>query len=166
MVMAILPVLKEPDPRLRQVASPVMSYSEDLQTLLNTMVETMHAEEGVGLAATQVGILKRILVMQPEGPASLRKIINPEVLWTDSHWVVHREGCLSLPGIWAGVKRHASLSIKFMNEMGALQEELFTGFSAVCLQHEMDHLEGKLFIDRLSPLKRTLALHKARATLP
>ncbi len=160
--MAILRVLKEPDPLLRRMALPVTEYNQALKVLLGDMVDTMKAENGVGLAAPQVGVLQRVLVMQLAHNGPVKKVINPTIVWAHEKKVVREEGCLSFPNVWAEVKRAAEVRVSFYDEHGVAHEELFSDFSAICIQHEMDHLNGVLFIDHLSPLKRTSILRKLR----
>lgn len=163
--MAVLSVLKEPNPLLRRVALPVTEYNQTLKVLLGDMVDTMKKEGGVGLAAPQVGVLQRVLIMElsPDGP--IKKVINPEIIWAHKEKVMCQEGCLSIPDVWAEVQRSSEVRVRFYDEHGAVHEELFSDFPAICIQHEMDHLNGVLFIDHLSSLKKTRILRKLRGKM-
>lgn len=158
--MALLPILQYPDPRLRKKAAPVTEVTDAIRTLIDDMIETMYDDHGVGLAATQVNVHLRVLVMDVtdthDGPICL---INPEIIST-SDTIDSEEGCLSVPGIFNKVKRHRSIQLKALDRQGNPIEIKSDNFLALCIQHEMDHLEGILFIDRLSPLKRKLAIKK------
>lgn len=166
--MAILPIIETPDPRLRTISTPVEAVSDELQTLIDDMFETMYAAPGIGLAAIQVGMPKRLLVidLQEEQDAEGKPVkdprvfINPEVLETSEQLQVYQEGCLSVPEAYADVERPASIRARWQERDGAVREEQLEGLLAVCLQHEMDHLEGILFIDHLSRLKREMIIKK------
>jgi peptide deformylase len=168
--MAILPILEAPDPRLRTISSPVETIDAELQTLIDDMFETMYAAPGIGLAAIQVGVPKRLLVIdlqEPESdeedaPAVKRPMvfINPRILEESPEHSVYNEGCLSVPDQFAEVERPASVRASWMDRDGRIHEETLDGLLATCLQHEMDHLEGVLFIDHLSRLKRDMVLKK------
>ena len=169
--MAILPIVEVPDPRLRQISSPVEEVDDDVRALIADMFETMYAAPGIGLAAVQVGVPKRLLVIDlqenedPENPESpVRKdprvFINPEILAASDHEVPYTEGCLSIPDQYADVDRPDRIRARWLDEEGKPHEEDIDGLLAVCLQHEMDHLEGILFIDHLSRLKREMILKK------
>ncbi len=152
--MARLQILEYPDPRLRTQAKPVEVFDAALAKLVADMFETMYMAPGVGLAATQVDVHKRLIVMDvSENKNEPRVFINPEVLMRDGTGVTE-EGCLSVPGIFDEVKRAATVRARAQDEKGAVFEVDLDGLAAVCLQHEMDHLEGKLFVDYLSDLKR------------
>jgi len=162
--MALLSVLTFPDPLLRQKARPVTRFDDDLKTLAADMLETMYAEAGIGLAAIQVGQPRRLVVMDlregegedwDERPRTPRTFVNPELLDSEGETVTE-EGCLSVPEYTAEVKRAETIHVRFRTLSGEVREETLDGLAAVCLQHEMDHLEGKLFIDRLPPVKRQL----------
>jgi peptide deformylase len=154
--MARLEILKFPDPRLRTVAKPVETFDEDLRRLIDDLGETMYGEHGIGLAATQVNAHQRVLVLDvSETRDDLRVYINPEVL-REQGVEVSEEGCLSVPGVYAEVQRAERIDIRARAPDGTVFEESLDGLHAVCLQHEMDHLNGKLFVDYLSPLKRQL----------
>ena len=166
--MAILPIVEVPDPRLRQISSPVEKVDADVRKLVADMFETMYAAPGIGLAAIQVGVPKRILVIdlqEPEvedGPPvkDPRVFINPEILTHSDEEVPYLEGCLSIPDQYAEVERPDHIRARWLDEHGKPHEEQLDGLLAVCLQHEMDHLEGILFIDHLSRLKREMVLKK------
>jgi len=173
--MAILKIYETPDPVLRQISTPVETVDDELKTLIRDMFETMYDAPGIGLAAVQVGVPKRLLVMDlqepedPEDPESPvvrdpRVFINPEVLKTSEQEVPYTEGCLSVPDQYAEVMRPDRITARWMDENGTTHEEELDGLLAVCLQHEMDHLEGVLFIDHLSKLKRDMVLKKLAKT--
>ena len=159
--MAILSILEYPDPRLRKKALPVAVVDDSIRTLLDDMLETMYAAPGIGLAATQVNQQKRVIVIDiTEEKNSPLRLVNPEIIWTSGDEEMD-EGCLSVPGIFEKVKRAEKVRIKAMGYDGACFELETDGLLAVCIQHEIDHLEGKLFVDYLSPIKR----HRARKKL-
>jgi peptide deformylase len=169
--MAILRIYETPDPVLRQISTPVETVDDELRALVADMFETMYDAPGIGLAAVQVGVPKRLLVMDlqepqdpdnPEGPVvkEPRVFINPEVLWASETTVPYTEGCLSVPDQYAEVLRPDRIRARWLDEQGKAHEEDLDGLLAVCLQHEMDHLEGVLFIDHLSKLKRDMVLKK------
>ena len=152
--MAKLPILEFPDPRLRTVAKPVETVGDDLRRLVDDMFETMYAAPGIGLAATQVDVHLRLLVLDVSEDQSRPMVfINPEILSADGHQV-YQEGCLSVPGIYADVKRANKIRVRALDRDGKAFELDADGLLAVCIQHEMDHLAGKVFVDYLSPLKR------------
>lgn len=158
--MARLEILETPDPRLRTVAKPVESFDEALSQLVDDMTETMYDAQGIGLAATQVNIHQRLLVLDvSENQDAPRVYINPEILQTEGTETCE-EGCLSVPGIYAEVSRAEKVRVRAFDRNGEAFEEDLEGMHAICLQHEMDHLEGKLFIDYLSPLKRRMVTKK------
>ena len=168
--MAILPILEAPDPRLRTISSPVEAIDDDLQRLIDDMFETMYDAPGIGLAAIQVGVPKRVLVIDlqepesdEEGAPSVKKpmvFINPEILEGSADLSVYNEGCLSVPEQFAEVERPATIRASWMDRDGRIHEERLEGLLATCLQHEMDHLQGVLFVDHLSRLKRDMLLKK------
>ena len=169
--MALLPIYETPDPMLRQISTPVETVDDELRALVADMFETMYDAPGIGLAAVQVGVPKRLLVMDlqepedaddPESPAvkEPRVFINPEILWASETTVPYTEGCLSVPDQYAEVLRPDRIRARWLDEQGKAHEEDLDGLLAVCLQHEMDHLEGVLFIDHLSKLKRDMVLKK------
>ena len=169
--MAIRPIFETPDPVLRQISKPVDTFDDDLRVLVADMFETMYAAPGIGLAAVQVGVPIRLLVIDlqepedPEDPKSEmvrdpRVFINPEILWHSDTEVPYTEGCLSVPEQYAEVMRPDRIRAKWQDPAGKTYEEEIDGLLAVCLQHEMDHLNGVLFIDHLSRLKRDMVLKK------
>jgi len=158
--MARLQVLEFPDPRLRTVAKPVAAFDEALQGLVRDMLETMYEENGIGLAATQVDVHQRLLVMDTSEERNRPRVyVNPRLVSTEGTQV-YEEGCLSVPGIYASVERAERVRVQAMDQQGELFEEELEGLDAICLQHEMDHLTGKLFVDYLSPLKRQMVRKK------
>ncbi len=166
-LMAILPILEVPDPRLKTISTPVEAFDDDLKKLVDDMFETMYAAPGIGLAAIQVGVPKRLLVidLQDEGAdgevvRNPRIFVNPEILDPSEDQSIYNEGCLSVPDQYAEVERHAAIRARWQDLDGKVHEEAMTGMMATCLQHEMDHLEGILFIDHLSRLKRQMVLKK------
>jgi len=162
--VALLTILHHPDPRLRQKARPVERFDADLQRLVDDMFETMYAAPGVGLAATQVGIALRIAVMdcsREEGKREPIVMVNPEILATAEPGDVD-EGCLSVPGVSDTLKRHHRVKARALDRQGRPFEIEAEGLLAQCIQHEIDHLDGKLYIDRLSSLKRERLLKRLR----
>lgn len=150
-----LTVLEYPDPRLRLTARPIKEVRDPIRRLADDMLETMYAERGIGLAATQVGITKRILVMDvSEGRDEPLVLINPRIL-NRSGSIETDEGCLSVPGFYEPVRRAARIEIEYLDREGTSVQGDWEGLRAVCAQHELDHLDGKLFVDYLSSLKRT-----------
>ena len=169
--MALLPILVYPDPRLHTVAKPVAEVDERVRRLVDDMLETMYDAEGVGLAATQVDVHERVLVMDTsEGRDEPRVLINPELVARSEEMIVGDEGCLSVPQIYDKVKRHARVTVRALGRDGRPYEFESEGLTAVCVQHEMDHLLGKVFVEYLSPLKRdrirTKMLKKVRDEQP
>ena len=163
--MAILPILTAPDPRLRQVSKPVESVDDALRALMDDMLETMYDAPGIGLAAIQVGEPKRVIVMDLAGPEeepAPRYFVNPEILDPSEDLLVYQEGCLSVPEFYEDVERPATCRVKYLDYHGAPQILEADGLLATCIQHEMDHLEGILFIDHLSRLKRDRILRKLK----
>ena len=158
--MAKLEILEIPDIRLRTIAKPVEAFDDDLGRLIEDMTETMYFAQGIGLAATQVNIHKRLLVLDvSEGQDQPRVYINPEIIASEGDETCE-EGCLSVPGIYAEVTRAEKIRIFAQNRDGSFFEEALDGMHAICLQHEIDHLNGKLFVDYLSPLKRRMVTKK------
>lgn len=180
--MAIREILEVPDPRLKTVSSPVERFDDDLRALVDDMFETMYDAPGIGLAAIQVGVPLRVLVidLQPDDEDAEpvpcnhdghhhhhqptkkepRVFINPEILDPSQEHSIYQEGCLSVPDIFAEVERPATCRVRWQDLDGNSHEETMEGLMATCIQHEMDHLEGVLFIDHLSRLKRNMALKK------
>ena len=162
-VMALRSVLVAPDPRLKQLSKPVERVDDALRALMDDMLATMYAAPGIGLAAVQIGVPKRVIVMDlaREGePPQPRYFINPEILWTAEELVSCQEGCLSVPDFYEEVERPKAVKVRYLDDQGAEQEVEADGMLAVCLQHEIDHLDGILFIDHLSKLKRDMTLRK------
>jgi peptide deformylase len=161
--MSIRPIIEAPDPRLKAVSEGVAKVDADIRTLVDDMIESMYAADGIGLAAIQIGVPKRILVMdidQKDGNKNPRVFINPKILWASEEMAVFEEGCLSIPEIWEDVERPAKIRAEYLDRDGKRHELEADGLLATCLQHEMDHLNGVLFIDHLSKLKRSMALKK------
>jgi len=153
--MALLHILRYPDPRLHTVAKPVAQVDDRIRALAADMLQTMYASDGVGLAATQVDVHERLLVMDTsEKRDQPLVLINPEVVWASPEMAVAEEGCLSVPQIYDKVERHARVKVRALNREGEPFELDAEGLSAVCVQHEMDHLQGKVFVEYLSTLKR------------
>lgn len=161
--MAMLPILEFPDPRLRTKAAPVdpaQLAAADFQRLLDDMFETMYAAPGIGLAASQVDVHRRFMVIDvSEEKNDPQVFVNPEILSRDGEQV-YQEGCLSVPGIYADVTRANRITVRYLGRDGQPRELDTDGLLAVCIQHEMDHLDGKLFVDYLSPLKREMVRKK------
>jgi peptide deformylase len=164
--MALRPILVAPDPRLKQKSKPVEGPVTDAhRTLMDDMLETMYDAPGIGLAAIQIGEPLRIIVMdlaRDEEPKAPRYFVNPEILWKSEELFTYEEGCLSVPDIYDDVERPKHVKLRYLDYNGKLIEEDAEGLYAVCIQHEMDHLEGVLFIDHLSRLKREKALSKLK----
>lgn len=158
--MAKLEILEMPDPRLRTVAKPVETFDSELSQLVDDMIETMYEARGIGLAATQVNVHKRLLVLDvSEAQDTPREYINPRIVDSEGSETCE-EGCLSVPGIYADVSRAETVRIAALDRHGKAFEETLDGMHAVCIQHEIDHLEGKLFVDYLSPLKKRMVVKK------
>ncbi|MBB4285784.1 peptide deformylase [Roseospira goensis] len=161
--MAVLPIVVAPDPRLKRKAEPVAAVDAETARLMDDMLETMYAAPGIGLAAPQVGVLKRVIVVdvarEGEAPQPLR-LANPEILWTSEETRVHEEGCLSLPEMYDEVTRPARIRVRFLGRDNQVQEMEADGLLATCIQHEIDHLQGTLFVDHLSSVKRNMMLRK------
>lgn len=162
--MTIRNILIHPDPRLKKVTLPVASVTDDLRQLADDMLETMYEAPGIGLAAPQVAVMSRMIVMDCEkeedaNPAPM-VLINPEVVWTSEEKSVYDEGCLSIPEQYAEVERPAEVEVTWLGLDGKTQRERFDGLWATCVQHEIDHLDGKLFIDYLKPLRRQMITRK------
>ncbi len=153
--MALLPILCYPDPKLNTVAKPVAEVDARVKTLIADMLETMHEAKGIGLAATQVNVHERLIVIdvseQHDDPMVL---INPKIIWSSPETHLNEEGCLSVPGIYDGVQRFDSVKVEALDEHGKQRLIEAEGLLSVCIQHEMDHLLGKMFVEYLSPLKR------------
>lgn len=153
--MATLPILCYPDPRLHTVAKPVQAVDARIRTLIADMLDTMYDANGIGLAATQVDVHERLIVIDvSEGRDQPLVLINPEIVWASEETQVGDEGCLSVPGIYDGVERASRIKVRALDAEGQSREVEAEGLLAVCIQHEMDHLMGKVFVEYLSPLKR------------
>jgi peptide deformylase len=153
--MAKLEILRYPNPRLATVAKPVQAVDDRIRTLVADMLETMYDAKGIGLAATQIDVHERVIVIDvSEDRDEPMALINPELVWMSDARVKGDEGCLSVPGIYDGVERATAVRVKAMDEQGRSREIEADGLLAVCIQHEMDHLMGKVFVEYLSPLKR------------
>jgi len=163
--MAIREILVVPDPLLKQKSLPVAAVDDDLRALMDDMLETMYAAPGIGLAAVQIGVAKRVIVMDlassDEEPAP-QYFINPQIVWASDETEPYEEGCLSVPDIYDEIERPSKVKLRYLNYQGEQVEEEAEGLYAVCIQHEMDHLAGKLFVDYLSPLKRARLTAKQR----
>lgn len=163
--MALLPIITAPDVRLKAISAPVAQVDDALRALMDDMLETMYAAPGIGLAAIQVGVPQRLLVIDIDGDAQAPQphfFINPEIIWESEELATYSEGCLSVPEHYAEVDRPAQVKVRYLDYHGRSQEQHFTGLMATCLQHEMDHLEGVLFLDHLSALKRNMILRKLK----
>lgn len=161
--MARLDLTIVPDSLLRQVAQPLSNIDETVRTLLSDMADTMYAAPGIGLAAPQIGISKRLIVMDcapDESSPDLWKMINPEIIAQSDEMAKMEEGCLSIPGYKGEVKRPAEVKVRYTDETGNVQEMIATGLLAACVQHEIDHLDGILFTDHLSRIKRDIIWRK------
>lgn len=158
----IRPILIHPDPRLKKACEPVTDITDDLRRLAADMLETMYDAPGIGLAAPQVGVTKRLLVMDciKDGPPEPMVLFNPVTVWASEDVSAYEEGCLSIPEQYAEIRRPAAVTVRWMDLEGQEQERTFEGLWATCVQHEMDHLDGKLFIDYLGPLKRQMITRK------
>jgi len=166
--MAILPIYETPDPILRQISSPVEEVTDEVRTLIDDMFATMYAAPGIGLAAVQVGVPKRLLVIDLQEPEEEggepvrdpRVFVNPEILETSETTIPYQEGCLSVPDQYAEVLRPDRVRACWLDRDGTRHEQWIDGLLATCLQHEIDHLNGVLFIDHLSRLKRDMIMKK------
>jgi len=163
--MAVLPIIIAPDPRLKKKAEAVTAVDSEIVELMKDMLDTMYLAPGIGLAAPQVGILKRVIVVditKGEGPRDPICMANPEITWSSDEEVTCEEGCLSLPEQFDAVTRPASIRVSFLNKKNVQEEREADGLLATCIQHEMDHLTGTLFVDHLSHLKRGMILRKLK----
>ncbi|PHQ69471.1 MAG: peptide deformylase [Sneathiella sp.] len=163
--MALLPIYTAPDPLLKAISRPVEEVTADIRKLVDNMLETMYDAPGIGLAAIQVGVPKRLLVLdivgkdRDEMPAPMT-LINPEITWVSDHDETYEEGCLSLPEHYADVVRPAEIDVNFLDVDGKRQKLRAEGLLSTCIQHEIDHLDGILFVDHISALKRNMILRK------
>ena len=163
--MAIREILVVPNPVLKEVSAPVERVDDELRALMDDMLETRYAAPGIGLAAIQVGVPKRVIVMDIARDGEEKQprfFANPEILWASEETAPYEEGCLSVPEIYDEVERPARVKIRYLDYRGETVEEDAEGLFAVCIQHEMDHLDGVLFIDHLSRLKREQAIKKVK----
>jgi peptide deformylase len=176
--MTVLPIVIAPDPRLKQKSQPVAHITPELLQLMEDMLETMYASNGIGLAAVQVGVLRRVIVADttwespryregrdPQAGIASRtpiRMINPEIVRFTEERSVYNEGCLSFPGQYAEVERPASVTIRYLNERGEQKELTAEGLLATCLQHELDHMDGIVFVDHISRLKREMILRRLK----
>ena len=161
--MAKRPIIWAPDPVLKTKCTPVAAVDDEIRILMDDMLDTMYAAPGIGLAAPQVGVTKRVIVVdvaekdEPKNPICLA---NPEIVWKSDETAPHEEGCLSLPDLYADVERPVAVKVRYLDRDGAKQELDADGLLAICLQHEIDHIDGVLFVDHLSALKRNMFLKK------
>jgi peptide deformylase len=161
--MAVLSIITAPDPRLKLVAEPVARVDRSIRQLMDDMLETMYLAPGIGLAAPQIGVAKRIIVVditKEDEPRRPYRMANPAVVWTSPELAIYEEGCLSLPDHYAEVERPSRVWIRYLDHDNLEQEEEFDGMLGTCLQHEIDHLDGVLFVDHISTLKRNIILRK------
>ncbi|RCK28341.1 peptide deformylase [Thalassospira profundimaris] len=163
--MALREILIVPDPRLKKECEPVTEVNDEIRDLLDDMLETMYAAPGIGLAAPQIGVMKRVVVMDvsddKDKPEPM-KLINPEIIWESEDLSVYQEGCLSIPEQYADVERPAEVGVRYLDENGKEHEIEADGLLATCIQHEIDHLDGVLFTDYLSALKRNMMIKKVQ----
>ena len=163
--MARLPIIVAPDPFLKQIAKPVDLVDDNIRTLMHDMVETMYAANGIGLAAPQVGVSKRVIVLDvaaKEAPPEPIRMANPEIIDVSDQDKTYEEGCLSLPEQYAEVVRPEQVTIRYLDETNTVQEVKADGLFGTCVQHEIDHLDGILFVDHISSLKRSMILRRLR----
>ncbi len=163
--MATLDIINVPDPMLKTLSDPVGQVDDDLRRLMDNMLETMYAAPGIGLAAIQVAVPKRVIVLDTDGDDDERKplfLVNPEIIWESPEFNIYNEGCLSVPEHYAEVERPSSVKVKYLDYDGKEQEQLMDGLAATCVQHEIDHLDGVVFIDYLSKLKRNMIIKKVQ----
>jgi peptide deformylase len=161
--MALRDILIIPDKRLRMTSEPVKAIDKDIRALIEDMFETMYAAPGIGLAAIQIGVPKRVVTMdlaKKDDPAEPLVFINPEIVWSSDDKATYEEGCLSIPEYYEEVERPKSVRVKYLDRDGKPQEMEADGLLATCLQHEIDHINGVLFIDHISKLKRNMVLKK------
>jgi peptide deformylase len=161
--MTVRPILTAPDPRLKAVSKDVAEVNGEIKKLIADMLDSMYAADGIGLAAIQIGEAKNVIVMdldQKDGKNKPRVFVNPKIVWASEEMATFEEGCLSVPEIWEDVERPARIRAEYLDGEGKTQTLEADGLLATCLQHEMDHLKGILFIDHISRLKRSMALKK------
>ncbi|WP_201841253.1 peptide deformylase [Microvirga zambiensis] len=152
--MAVRPIIRFPDPRLRQVAQPIGDVTDEIRTLARDLTETMHAAPGIGITAPHVGILQRLVIIQLETDLDPHIYIDPEIVWASPDTIRHVEGSVSMPGVTDELERPSRVRVRYRSLDGSMHEEEAEGLMAVCLQHEIDQLDGIFWIDRLSKLKR------------
>ena len=163
--MTVLPIIIAPDPILKQKAIPIQTVDSEISQLMKDMLETMYMAPGIGLAATQVGILKRVVVIDISKKEQLNEPIcmaNPEIVWSSEEEVTAEEGCLSLPHQYGEITRRERIKVRYINENNQTINKEASGLLATCIQHELDHLQGILFIDHLSSLKRNIILRRLK----
>ncbi len=163
--MALLPIIVAPDPRLKLTCEPVTEVSDELRQLMNDMLDTMYDAPGIGLAAPQIGVTKRVIVVdvtKNEDERHPYQMVNPEITWHSDELLDYEEGCLSLPEQYAQVKRPDKIRVKYLDSNNETLEIEASGILATCIQHEMDHLDGVLFVDHISKLRRDLILRKLK----
>jgi peptide deformylase len=162
--MSLLPIITAPDPRLKKKSTPVDRVDDDTRLLMDDMAETMYAAPGIGLAAPQVGVHKRVIVIDIGGredlPPDPMKLANPEITWVSEEDISGEEGCLSVPDHYADVVRPAAIRLQYLDYENEIREMEAEGLLAICLQHEIDHLDGILFVDHISAIKRNIILRK------
>ncbi|GAA0582522.1 peptide deformylase [Caenispirillum bisanense] len=160
--MALLPILVAPDPRLKLKAKPVEKVDAAVARLMDDMLETMYAAPGIGLAAPQVGVSQRVIVVDvsPEGERNPLRMANPEIIWASDELRPYEEGCLSLPEQYDEVERPTRITVRYLDHQNEVRELEADGLLATCIQHEIDHLDGRLFVDHLSSLRRNMILRK------
>lgn len=158
--MAIRPIIRFPDPRLRLKAEPVGTFDDELSTLAQDLTETMRAAPGIGITAPHIGMLERLVVIQLETDAAPHVYVNPQIVWSSPETIHHVEGSVSMPGVTDEIERHARVRVRYQDLGGAVHEEDAEGLMAVCHQHEIDQLDGIFWIDRLSKLKRDRLIKK------
>lgn len=163
--MTMLDIINVPDPLLKSLSDPVEKVDDALRQLMDNMLDTMYGAPGIGLAAIQVGVPRRVIVLDVEGDDETKKPLyfaNPEIVWESPEISVYNEGCLSVPDHYAEVERPASVKVKYLDYNGKAQEQLVDGLLSTCIQHEIDHLDGIVFIDYLSRLKRNMIIKKVQ----
>ena len=161
--MAVREIVKLPDPILKTVSAPVPAVTDEVRALFGDMLDTMYAAPGIGLAAVQIGVPKRLIVIdlaKDEEPKNPLFFVNPEIVWRSEEEAEYEEGCLSIPEVYEKITRPAEVKVAFLDRQGARQELHCTGLLATCIQHEIDHLNGVLFVDYLSKLKRDRVIKK------
>ncbi|MGF1553879.1 MAG: peptide deformylase [Paracoccaceae bacterium] len=165
----IRPILIHPDPRLKKVCDPVEAVDDEVRRLMDDMLDTMYDAPGIGLAAPQVGVNARVIVMDcapretgDDAASHPMRLANPEIVWAAETTRPHEEGCLSVPDIYADVERPESVRVRWLDEAGETREATFSGIWSICVQHEIDHLNGRLFIDTLGPMRRRMITEKMK----